>query len=313
MVVSIGATSERWLRGVDRLVAGVLDLMPGISLPARRANAVPTRWVMERGPVRAAAPVAVLGGFPGSLRSMNRLSSTSVIVTDEYLIVGEGAPEGFALPMQNVIAAGVVRHSSRANPGVVIHFQDGPSVGVFALDIRGLARGRSGRRRAEDIVSVLDANGVPMLTADQLSRSPGLAISWDEAHERAGEPLVWSGTATGSVGGWFGGVHDACRMWLTSESLFWCCSSGEGVNRLSLADIRDVQDGVGDRVMVSLRNDAGHRFDIVFELAASVELDARRQRMSFLNALASFGAPVSTARPALAPWRRGGMVRPTER
>ncbi len=311
MAVSIGATSERWLQGMDRLVAGVFDLLPQVSLPSR-AGAVPARWVMERGPARAAATVNALGGFPGALRWMNRIPSTSLIVTDEYLVVGEGTQEGFALPMQAILAAGVVRHSPRSNPGVVVHFQDGPVVGSFALDIRGTARGRSGRLRAREIVDALQENGVSRLARHHVATSPGLAISWEEARERADEPLVWSGIAHGSTGGWFGGRHSGCRMWLTAESLFWSCANGDGVNRLSLADVLEVRDGVGDRVMVSLRNAAGHRFDLAFDLAAEPGKDGRRQRLSFLNAIASFGVPVSAVRPPLAPWRRGGMVRPTD-
>lgn len=312
MAVSIGATSERWLQGVDRLVAGACDLLPQMSLPSR-AGAVPDRWVMERGPARAAATVNVLGGFPGALRSMNRLPSTSLIVTQDYLVVGEGTPEGFALPMQAVLAAGMVRYSSRSNPGVVVHFQDGPAIGSFALDIRGTARGRSGRLRAREILDALEATGVARFAGHQLPRSPGLATSWHEARERGDEPLVWTGMATGSVGGWFGGAHSDCRMWLTTESLFWSYANGEGVNRLALADVLEVRDGVGDRVMVTLRTAAGHRFDLAFDLAAEPGKDGRRQRLSFLNAIASFGVPVSAVRPPLAPWRRGGMIRPTER
>lgn len=312
MAVSIGSTSERWLQGLDRLVAGAFDLLPQMSLPSR-AGAVPARWVMERGPARAAATVNALGGFPGALRSMNRIRSASLIVTGEYLVVGEGTPEGFALPMQTILAAGVVRHSSRSNPGVVVHFQDGPTVGAFALEIRGTARGRSGRLRAREIVDALQEHGVSQLARHEVPVSPGLGISWDEARERADEPLVWSGMANGSTGGWFGGVHSGCRMWLTTESLFWSCANGEGVNRLPLADVLEMRDGVGDRVMVSLRNAAGHRFDFAFELAAEPGKDGRRQRLSYLNAIASLGVPVSAVRSPLAPWRRGGMVRPTER
>ncbi len=122
MAVNIGTAPERWLRGVDRLVAGMANLLPGSATRGRR---IPAHWVMQRGPVRATAPVDALGGFPGSLRSRNALERTTVIVTSRYLVVGEGTNDGFALRMNDLLSAGMVRPSPRSNPGLVVSFQDG--------------------------------------------------------------------------------------------------------------------------------------------------------------------------------------------
>jgi hypothetical protein len=314
MAVSIGATSERWLQGVDRLVIAMADAMPAFRRPASRADRIPARWVMERGAVIASAPVNVLGGFPGSLRAMNRLVAASLLITDRYLVVGEGTPDGFALPIGRILAVARVRPSAHANPGLVIHYQDGPGVGTFGLDFRGIARGRSGRCRADDAFAALREAGVRPFRAQHLARSPRLAMTWQQAQAHAGEDLVWSGTAIGSIGGWFGMQQSGCRIWLTAESLFWTCATADGVNRMPVASIIEARDGVGDRILVSMRDHAGHRYDLAFDLAVDGQLNAgREQRTRLLNALASLGIAVGAAARPFAPWRRGGMLPPSDR
>lgn len=311
MAVNIGTTPERWLRGVDRVVAGVAELLP--SLPARpwRGATVPARWVMERGAVRAAAPVDALGGFPGSLRSRNLLERTTVIATSRYLVVGEGTSYGFVLKLDDLRSVSMVRPSPRANPGLVFHFQDGPAVGTFALNFRGLARGLSGRYRAEDLLRVLEEQGVQRLTPHQIAGIPSLVLSWEDARVHAPEALLWAGMARACVGGWYGAVQRSCRVWLTGTSLFWCSPREQGVNRLTLSEILEARDGIADRVCISFRDDGGQRYDLPFDF----NVDARgttgmQERVRFLNALASCGVPVGTATMAATPWRRGGTVRP---
>lgn len=313
MAVTIEMAPERWLRGMDRLVAGAVEMLPSFSMPARRQNEVSARWVMERGPVRTMAPVDVLGGFPGSLESANRFQGTTVLVTSRYLVVGEGTAGGFALPIADVLAAGIVRPSRQTNPGLVIRYQDGSSVGAFALDFRGLARGLSGRHRAEEVLLTLEELGVQRLASSRIPGAPALVLSWSDAQHHDPETLIWAGRAVSSVGGWYGAVQRECRVWLTEESLFWCCSHGNGVNRLPIPDIIDVRDGVADRICLAFRDGAGQRYDLVFDLQGDVSrTSAAQQRMQLLNALASVGVPVGTAPRAMAPWRRGGMMRPTD-
>lgn len=314
MAVFVGTTPERWLQGLDRVLAATAELMPALPSVGWRRGHVPTRWVLERGSVRAEAPVDVLGGFPGSLGSLNRLQRTEVIATDRYLVIGEGSAGGFALPMADIRAVDLVRPSRQANPGLVIHYQDGPDIGTFAMNFRGLARGLSGRRRAEEVLRVLEDQGIPRMTS---SRAPGpqrLSLSWESARRHVAEPLLWSGQARASVGGWYGAVQRSCRVWLTEDSFLWCCSEGNGVNRLPLADIVEVRDGVADRIRVAARDAAGHRYDLAFDFATGTSgVDPMRQRVQLLNALASRGVAISTAPAPLAPWRRGGVVRPTDR
>jgi hypothetical protein len=309
MAVNIRTAPERWLRGVDRLVAVTADLLPGSATGSRRGERLPARWVMQRGPVRANAPVDALGGFPGSLRSRNVLERTTVIVTSRYLVVGEGASDGFALRMDDLRAAGMVRPSPQANPGLVVSFQDGAATGTFALNFRGLARGLSGRYRAEEVLRVMQEQGVQRLSQHRLSGGPSLALSWEEAHIHEAETLLWTGRARACVGGWYGAVQRSCRVWFTRTSLLWCCSDGEGVNRLSLSDLAEARDGVSDRICVSFHHQDDQRYDVLFDFdVVAPGLVGKEQRMRFLNVLAACGVPVSTANAATVPWRHRGNV-----
>ena len=309
MAVNIGTAPERWLRGVDRLVAATADLLPGSATGSRRGERLPARWIMQRGPVRASAPVDALGGFPGSLRSRNVLECTTVVVTSRYLVVGEGTGDGFALRMDDLRAAGMIRPSPQANPGLVVSFQDGVATGTFALNFRGLARGLSGRHRAEEVLRVMQEQGVQLLGQHRLSGWPSLALSWEDARIHEAETLLWAGMARACVGGWYGAVQRSCRVWLTRTSLLWCCSDGEGVSRLSLSDLVEARDGVSDRICVSFNHQGDQRYDVLFDFdVVAPGLEGKEQRARFLDALAACGVPVSTATAAMVPWRHRGNV-----
>lgn len=314
MAVSIAPAPERWLQRLDRFVAEVVNLLPDVPMPSFRRERVPTRWILERGPIRASAPVDVLGGFPGALHSTHHFRDTALIVTERYLVIGEGAPDGFAIPIVDVLSAGLIRPSRQANLGLIIHYQDGPDVSSFALNFRGLARGLSGRSRADNVLHQLVKTSVMRERLMHGWDAPPLAMSWDDARRHAAEALVWSGTAMAAVGGWYGSEQRACRIWLTDESLFWSTRDGDGVNRLPLTGILDVRDGVGDRIRVSTRDRAGHRFDLPFDFACCpAGMNSSHQRHRFLNALASRGVAMRAEPVPLAPWQRGSLMRPSDR
>lgn len=314
MAVLIGNSTEQWLQGVDRLVASAADLLPNASSLPWKADRAPARWLIERGSAEVTASVDVYGGFPGSIRSANRLERSHVIANARYLVVGEGAPNGFMLPLADILGAGVVRPSRQANHGLVVRYQDGPGVGTFALHFRGVARALSGVRRADAVLNVLQEHGVQQVDESKVPGPLPFALAWDEARSHASEPLIWSGRATAAVGGWYGAIQQECRIWLARESLFWCSPEGRGVNRLRLRDIAEARDGYGETVVVSTRDGLGHRFDLPFVFRGqAAKTHCSHQRVRFLDALASYGIALSTASPPMAPWRRGGLVRPTNR
>jgi hypothetical protein len=315
MATSVGSRPEQLLRGVDRFVAALADAIPQAPALPRRAARVPSRWLIERGASRIEAAVNVQGGFPGALRSMSCLDDTRLIVTARYLVVGEGSAHGFAIPMRDVLEVSQVRPDHRSNPGLMVWYRDSDRVGSFFLAFRGMTRGISGLTRAGQLMQILIGQGVECVESRDVGRIASPSLTWQDALPYADERIVWTGEAIAAVGGWMGTRHDECRMWLTEQSLLWAGTHQSGVNRLALSTIMEARDGVADRVSVGIPDSLGHRFDLSFDLAVDhVELErSANPRVRFMDALASLGVPVGVASTPLAPWRPGGLVRPTDR
>lgn len=315
MAISVGSRPEQVLRGVDRAVAVLADAVPQAPPRSRRDTHVPARWLIERGDTRVRVSVNLLGGFPGSLRSMNRLERSSLIVTSRYLSVGEGTAHGFALPMRDVLAATVVRPSRRMNTGLRIWYRDGQQTGSFFLDIRGIERCFSGATRADQVMQVLADRGVAPAETSARSVTPAMFMTWDEARDVSNEKILWVGNGTGPVGGWFGSRRDHCRIWVTSESLLWAGANQFGLNRIALTDIVKARDGIGDGVCIGIADELGHRFDLALDLAPDhLELDRENSpHVRMMNTLASRGVRVGSASAPLAPWRVASLGRPTPR
>lgn len=315
MAINVGNRPEQLLRGMDRLFAAVADAIPQFPALPRRNAQVPAGWLIERGTTRLDLPVNVYGGYPGSLRSLNRMDDVRVIGTIRYLVVGEGTSYGFAIPMRDVLEVAVVRPDRQSNPGLRVWYRDHTQTGSFFIDFRGLARGISGLPRAEHLMQFLVERGVRPVDATDAGTMASPHMSWERARQHISEEMIWSGNGRASVGGWFGTTQDYCRIWLTSTSLLWAGAHREGVNRVALSDILQARDGVGDRVCVGIADDRGHRFDLSFDLSQD-QVDLRREdnpRVRFMNALASQGVAVGSASTPLAPWRAGSLLRPSER
>ena len=315
MDINVARRPEQFLRGIDRLLAVVADAVPRLPSRPRAASRVPSRWLIERGETRVEAPVVALGGFPGSLRSMNHLSGVNLTCSVRYLVVGEGTSAGFAIPMRDVLSVSMVRPDRHSNHGLMVWYRDGGSTGSFFLQFPGVSRGLSGLRRAEQAMQFLVERGVAPVEAQESFSRPALHLTWDEAHELASEDIVWSGNGIAPVGGWFGSLQDASRIWMTGRHLLWAGASSSGLNRIALPDILEARDGTGDRVCIGIRDAVGHRFDLGFDLALDhLELDRHvNPRVQLMDALACHGVPVATASTPLAPWRAGSVVRPMDR
>lgn len=315
MDINVARRPEQLLRGMDRLVAVVADAIPQLPSRPRAAARVPARWYIERGETRVQASVVALGGFPGSLRSMNRLGDVDLICTVRYLVVGEGSATGFAIPMRDVLSVSMVRPDRHSNHGLGIWYRDGDAIGSFFLRFRGTNRGISGLRRADQVVQFLVERGVTPIDPRDAFSTPALHVTWDDATTLAAEEIVWSGNGVASIGGWFGAMQDASRVWVTSHHLLWAGASGAGLNHISLANIIEARDGVGDRINIGIRDVRGCRYDLSFDLAPDyLELDREANpRVQLMDALARHGVPVSTASTPLVPWRAASVIRPMDR
>lgn len=315
MEINAGSRPEQLLRGFDRMLAVTAEAVPHLHVRPRPASRVPARWLIERGATRVEAPVIALGGFPGSLRSMNRLDDVRLVGSSRYLVVGEGTSHGFAIPMRDVLAASMIRPDHRSNHGLVIWYRDGGVTGSFFLAFRGLNRAIAGVRRAGAVMQHLIERGVAPVDPADAGQTPALYLTWEAAEQLGPERIVWRGDGIASVGGWFGSRRETCRLWMTDTSLLWAGASQDGLNRISLRDIVAARDGAGDRISIGIRDSLGHRYDLSFDLAIDhLELQPHANpRVQLMDALARHGVPVSTVPVPLAPWRSGAMIRPMDR
>ena len=308
MAISLGATSEHLLRGIDRLIGSLASAMPvpNLSRHTRRSRS----WAAERGADILVGRVDVAGGFPGSLRWQQHLAATTLHLTDRWLIVGEGTPNGFALPLARIVGTAVQGSGGLKPPCLTIWYQDGDLTGSFSVCFRGTARGRSGMWRATVWQQYLTAQGVQPLDAEAVRFAPHVHIAWDEIAEWVDDEILFTGHALASVGGWFGNELDAADVWITERSLIWCPAHGQGLNRLALDAIVDCRNGFGDRLAIGIEDACGGRYDLFFDFGdhnTRANTGARVQQL-----LAAAGVPVGTSSPVIAPWRRGGTRRPSD-
>lgn len=308
MAISLGATSEHLLKGIDRAIASLVSAVPVRAL--QRKTHVPRAWSAERGVDVLIAQVDILGGFPGSLRWQQRLGAISLHLTDSWLIVGEGTPNGFALPLFRLAGAALQGGGGFKPPFLTVWYQDGALTGSFSINFRGTARGRSGMWRAAVWQQQLSEFGVPAIDAEIARFSPNVHVNWDEIAEFVDDEVLYAGPATASAGGWFGAEIDSADVWITEHSLLWCPAHGTGLNRLALDDIIDCRNGFGDRLAIGIEDACGARYDLFFDFG--IRSDRSQNAMRVQHLLAAAGVPISTSSPVVAPWRRGGTRRPSD-
>lgn len=301
MAISPRAISERLLRGVDRMVASLASVVP-VGMLYRRAR-LSRAWSDERGNDLLIAQVDVAGGFPGSLRWQQRLSGSSIHLTDRWLIVGEGMQNGFALPLDRLAGSSMQGNGGLRPPSLTVWYHDGDLTGSFSLSFRGTARGRSGLMRAEVWQKQLAALGVPKIDSGVARFAPDIHVDWDDIGDFVDDEVLYSGRAWASAGGPFGSQLDASDVWITAQALLWCPAHGQGINRLALEKIVEARGGFGDRMAIGIEDACGGRYDLFFDFGNRNDRAQRGAQVQEL--LADAGVPVSMAEPVIAPWRRG--------
>lgn len=308
MAISLGATSENLLRGIDRLIA-----IGAAALPSRAARPrvhISKSWTAERGESVAEAQVDVCGGFPGSLRWQQKLSGTSLHLTDSWLIVGEGTKYGFSLPLNRIMGTSTQSFGGLQPPSLVVWYQDGDLHGSFLITFRGTARNRAGVLRADLFCDLLVDLGVHCIHEEDAFFIPSIHREWDDALDLADDDVLFSGSATASAAGPFGSMLDSADVWITEHSLIWCPHHGTGLNQISLESIIDCRNGFGDRLSIGIEDACGGRYDLYFDFTSR---EARSNEAAHVKQiLAAAGIPTGTAVMPIAPWRSGGTRRPSD-
>ena len=197
-------------------------------------------WLIERGSVQWEAPADLTGGFPGFGAHGCRLECGQVRVTERFLLVNEGKGNGFGLPLGWLVDADVIPSPLRGDRGEVVlrvRYNDRDRVRTFLVRFRGPFLALRGPRRAEQAMAALrevgleaGAEDIPPLPEDHPFRPGGRQVRAGERHlerRRLG-------------GGRAGRESASCDVWLTTRSVIWGGSMGDGVLRLSLDRILDV-------------------------------------------------------------------------
>lgn len=308
MAISLGATSENLLRGIDRMIATVATALPIRASKSR--TSIPRAWVSQRGEEIASAQVDVSGGFPGSLRWQQKLTNVPLHLTDSWLILGEGSSAGFTLPLNRIAHISTQSFGGLQPPSLVVWYQDGDLHGSFLISFRGTARNRAGMLRAEWFATHLENAGVPVIDESTAQFVPPLHCEWDDVADYADDEVLFSGTAIASVAGPFGAVLDTSELWVTERTLIWCPEHGQGVNCLPLEKIIDCRNGFGDRLSIGIEDACGGRYDLYFDFTSKDDGPNPASRVKHL--LAAAGIPTGTAVVPIAPWRSGGTRRPSD-
>ncbi len=301
MAFSIGANSDHVLRGVDRTIAAVVDVLP---VRTTRPTSLPRAWLSQRGQEVLSCRVRVSGGFPGSIRAQHTLDSVVLAITDDWLIAGEGTPSGFALPVARLDGFSVQPCGGIQPPCLVVWYRDGVLSGSFQISFLGTSRNRHGEFRATPVARFLQQQGVPIVPADDARFVPDLFCPWSDIASFADDDVRYAGSVFASSGGPFGAHLDTARVWITDRWLLWCPTHGTGLNRLELDRIVECRSGYGDRLLIGIEDACGGRYDLYFDFG--VDGDRTRPVLTVQDLLAAADIPIEIASTPIAPWRRSG-------
>lgn len=308
MAISLGATSEQLLRGVDRVIESLAGAFP--KSITRGVKPIPRAWAAERGKDLATARVSVSGGFPGSLRAQQSLARTTLHLTDRWLIIGEGTNGGFALPISRLDGCSVQYCGGLQPPCLVMWYRDDTMTGSFAISFEGTARNRAGHLRANVWQHLLAEANVAVIPTDVAAFIPSIHCPWTNIDHVVTDDVLFSSRAQASTGGRFATTLDTADVWITDEWLLWCADHGAGLNCINIQNIIECRNGFGDRVAIGIEDACGARYDVYFDFG--IESDRARPSATVQQILAAHGVPVGVASAANAPWRRGGTMRPSE-
>lgn len=308
MAISLGATSENLLRGIDRMIASVAAVLPARS--TRQRPLIPRAWAAQRGEEIARAQVDISGGFPGNLRWQHHIANTSLHLTDSWLILGEGNSAGLTLPIERISGVSIQSYGGLQPPCLVIWYQDADVQGSFLVTFRGTARNRAGVLRAECLYAHLVDMGVLAIDEETARFVPSIHCDWDHIADLVDDEVLFSGRAIASAAGPFGSQLDSSELWITERSLIWCPEHGTGLNRISLDSIIDCRNGFGDRLSIGIEDACGGRYDLYFDFTSKE--DRSNPAANVKHLLAAAGIPTGTTVVPIAPWRSGGTRRPSD-
>ncbi|MGH2535465.1 MAG: hypothetical protein ACRDJW_24665 [Thermomicrobiales bacterium] len=301
MLLGLVRARPRW----DGLTGrGALVMSP--SATARGRLALASDWLAERGATRFEATCDVSGGFPGFAQRGGRLTGALLRISDAYLLVDEGQPHGFGLPIQWLDGAAVVPGPAQ-RAALRVAYRDGATARHFTIALRsGRLPMRPLRTAAHARAALLDL-GLPDRDDDYEPALPRIQVGWDQTRGLESENVIWTGPVSAPL--YEGGRVAAGHLWLTTRSLIWGSAAGNGLNRVPLSALHDVitgqdepRQGIPSAYVAYLDPDTG-RIDLPFLFDRLAPDRNPRERGAFLVALRSRGVPLGLPAPLIQPWR----------
>jgi hypothetical protein len=237
------------------------------------------------------------------------LRDAQVRISDGYFLIDEGSPHGFGLPIQWLDGAAMVARPGREAPALRVFYRDGAAARHFTLRFRGGLRSLRRGFDAERLRYLLLDLGLPDRPEDRDPSAPDIRVPWEETRRFERENVIWRGKATAPM--LLGEETVPADVWLTTRSVIWGASDGDGINRLSLDALSDVVTGqVDDRVtlpavyLAFLDTAIGHvRFDLPFIFDQYSAERNTRERGAFLVGLRLRGVALGLPAPLIQPWR----------
>jgi hypothetical protein len=277
------------------------------SAGGRAPRALPQDWLAERGATRFEAICDLAGGFPGFAQRGGQLTGAQLRISDAYLLIDEGQPHGFGLPIQWLEGAAIIPGTGQQRSALRVAYRDGGVERHMTISFRPSRLPLRPARGAASARTLLLDLGLPDRDEDRLPALPDMHVAWDQTHGIESENVIWTGPASAPLH--VGDRPTPGPVWLTTESLLWGSAAGNGLNRVSLSDLHGVITGQDEArrgmpaVYVAYHDPDAGRIDLPFLFDRHLPERNLRERGAFLVSLRSRGIPLGLPAPLIQPWR----------
>jgi hypothetical protein len=265
-------------------------------------------WLAERGEIAFESTCDLAGGFPGYAETGAVLEGVRLRITNRYLLIAEGEPFGFGLPVRWLDGMALVPLDDADDFGLRFFYQDGASPRLFTVRFRSNRLAMRNGPRAERAHLALLRAGVEDRLSDAPQADPSFHVPWGQTAPFESETVIWRGHATAPLR--IGQTSAPGEVWLTTKSLIWGHPTTEGIQRIPLHLLADVTPAtLGDRagtpaVYIGLGDQSTGHFELPFLFDQQQTADQNlKDRGALLVGLRARGVPVGAATPRFQPWR----------
>jgi hypothetical protein len=265
-------------------------------------------WMNERGTVRFESSADLVGGFPGYAERGCQLESARLTITNSYLLVDEGQPAGFGLPLRWIEGTTIIQRSGRHDNALRIFYRERGLPRSFTMRFGSNRLSSRGANRSARAQHELHSAGLEDRFANEPPIEPNFKLPWEESGGCETEHAIWTGKAMAPLQ--VGAETTPSEVWLTTKSLIWGGGAGDGLNRIPLTLLMDVTtERLRDRagtpaVYVSIGDGRTGRFEIPFVFNLHEVPDRNfRERGAFQVGLSSRGLPEGRVAATWQPWR----------